>query len=358
MSMMSHDGPSDSDKIADVAAAEGLTAKSTTALLDSPVGEPVQGAASFEGRSLGQIAWARLKKDKVAMGCGIIIVLLLVAALLSDVINHLLDLSPDKIYSDAVDADTGGLPIGGWGGISWRHPFGVEPGLGRDIFARLVYGMRISLTIALGATFLSVFLGTVFGSVAGYLGGFWDGAISRFMDLLLAFPLLLFLLSFTPIITQGLFPRFGLKEDNTGARVFYLIMIFGLFGWPYFGRIIRGTVLSLREREFVEAARALGASGSHIIFRQMLPNLWTQILVFASLTIPTYIGFEAALSFLGVGINPPTPTWGNMLADAVRYAEQDPAYFFIPGLALFLVVLVFNLFGDGLRDALDPKAGR
>jgi len=355
---MSYEGPPDSDKYADLAANEGVSGRTMGAVLD-PLGEgPTGPTAVFEGRSLGQIAWARLKKDKVAMTCGVIIVILIVTALLSDVINHVLNLSPEKFYGDAVDADTGGLPLGNVGGISWGHPLGVEPGTGRDIFARLIYGMRISLTIALGATFLAVLFGTVFGAIAGFLGGFWDGAISRFMDLLLAFPLLLFLLSFTPIITQGLFPRIGLKEDNTGARVFYLIAIFGLFGWPYFGRIIRGTVLSLREREFVEASRALGASGSHIIFRQMLPNLWTQILVFASLTIPTYIGFEAALSFLGVGINPPTPTWGNMLADAVRYSKIDPAYFLIPGLALFLVVLVFNLFGDGLRDALDPKAGR
>lgn len=324
-----------------------------------PSGEAVGAGAdarAVEGRSLGQIAWMRLKRDRVAMVSGVIIVILLLVAIFAPLILRIMGLDPYKFYSEAVDLDRGGLPLGRFGGISLEHPFGVEPGTGRDIFARLITGMRVSLTVAIGATFVALFLGTIFGATSGYLRGFTDSAISRIMDLLLSFPLLLFLLAFTPVILEGL-KRFGV-EDSTPARVTYLICILGFFGWPYFGRVMRGQVLSLREREFTEAARALGAGGGHIVFKQMLPNLWTQILVFATLTIPTYIGTEAALSFLGVGVVPPTPTWGNMLADSVRYAQRVPTYFFIPGTALFLVVLVFNLFGDGLRDALDPKSGR
>jgi peptide/nickel transport system permease protein len=176
------------------------------------------------------------------------------------------------------------------------------------------------------------------------------------MDLLLAFPQLLLLIALTPVLTDFL-TRIGFPAGNV-SRVLYLILVIGFFGWPYFGRIIRGQVLSLREREFVDAARSLGAGSAHVIFKQLLPNLWASILVFASLIIPSYIGTEAALSFLGVGVITPTPTWGNMLGDSVNYVFMDKAYLIIPGTALFLVVLFFNLFGDGLRDALDPKTGR
>jgi len=324
---------------------------------DETIVTPDGGAAGpVEGRSLGQIAWFRLKRDRVAMVSLVVIILLVLSAALADVINKVLGLNPYTFYSDAVNLNKGALPLGKFGGISLDHPLGVEPGTGRDIFARLIFGMRVSLAVAVGATAVALALGTIFGAVAGYFRGWVDQVISRVMDLLLSFPLLLFLLAFTPVIIEGI-KRWGVA-DSTPVRVTYLIVILGFFGWPYFGRVIRGQVLSLREREFTEAARALGAGGGHIVFKQMLPNLWTQILVFASLTIPTYIGTEAALSFLGVGVVPPTPTWGNMLSDSVRYAQRVPTYFFIPGTALFLVVLVFNLFGDGLRDALDPKSGR
>jgi len=316
------------------------------------------GAKTIEGRSLGQIAWARLKRDRVAMvSLGFIIAIVLVA-LFAPLITRLFGLDPQKFYSETIDVNSGGLPKGGpWGsGISADHPLGVEPSTGRDIFARLLYGARISLMIGLLATLVSVVLGTILGAAAGYFRGKIDSVISRFMDLLLAFPQLLLLIALTPVLTQGL-ERLGLPSGNV-SRVSYLILIIGFFGWPYFGRIIRGQVLSLREREFVDAARSLGAGPGHVIFKQLLPNLWASILVYSTLIIPSYIGTEAALSFLGVGVIPPTPTWGNMLQDSVTYSYADPAYLFIPGTALFLVVLVFNLFGDGLRDALDPKTGR
>ncbi|MDQ1641847.1 MAG: peptide/nickel transport system permease protein [Actinomycetota bacterium] len=319
--------------------------------------EDVGAHKGIEGRSLGQIAWFRLKHDKIAMLSMFMIILILLLAILAPLITKVLGVDPTTFYRAAVDPDKGFLPKGGplGSGISGDHLLGVEPGTGRDTLARLLYGARISLLIALSATVVSVVIGTILGALAGYLGGKMDAFISRLMDLLLAFPQLILLIAMTPVFVT-LLDQLGVP--GTPGRVLYLIVFIGFFGWPYFGRIIRGQVLSLREREFVEAARSLGAGTGHVLFRQLLPNLWASILVFSSLIIPTYIGTEAALSFLGVGVVPPTPTWGNMLGDSVRYARVDPLYLFIPGLALFTVVLFFNLFGDALRDVLDPRGSR
>jgi peptide/nickel transport system permease protein len=176
------------------------------------------------------------------------------------------------------------------------------------------------------------------------------------MDLILAFPFLLIVLALSGALTQRI-TSLGVPEGNA-SRLVYLILIFSLFGWPYLARIIRGQVLSLREREFVESATAMGASGRRILFKEILPNLWAPILVYASLTLPTYIGAEAALSFLGVGILPPEPSFGAILADSVNYFKLVPSYLFIPGGILAILVVTFNLVGDGVRDALDPRAAR
>ena len=314
-----------------------------------------ESAKAVEGRSLRQIAWMRLKRDKVALGGGVVIVLLILTAVFAPVLVSLLGTPPDVPHGNLID-QTFQIPKGSFGGISTKHILGVDPTFGRDLFARIVYGARISLLTAFLATFVTVLIGTVLGITAGYFGGWVDGLISRVMDILLAFPLLLFAIGIGAVIVVTDRPILGLT--GTSLSVAALIFIIGFFQWPYIGRIVRGQTLTLREKEFVDAARSLGASNRHIIFKQLLPNLMAPILVYSTLIIPTNILFEAALSFLGVGVRPPTPSWGQMLSDAVSTYQIDPTYMVVPGVALFLTVMSFNLLGDGLRDALDPRAGR
>lgn len=308
------------------------------------------GRGMIEGRSLGQIAWSRLRRDKVAMAGGVVVVLLVLLAILAKPIEMVFNLDPNAFHQNLVDPELLS-PKGGWGGMSWSHPLGVDPKFGRDILARIIEGSWISMLVATGATVLSNVIGTVLGVIAGYYGGWVDGLISRLMDVFLAFPLLLFAISISASLQDGAFGLSGLP-----LRICVLIFVIGFFNWPYMGRIVRGQTLSLREREFVEAARGMGARGPFILFRELLPNLVAPILVYSTLLIPTNILFEAALSFLGVGIAPPQASWGGMLTSAVDVYQSDPQYMFVPGLAIFITVLAFNLFGDGLRDALDPRS--
>jgi peptide/nickel transport system permease protein len=194
------------------------------------------------------------------------------------------------------------------------------------------------------------------GIIAGYFGGWTDTLAGRLMDLTLAFPFLLVILALSNPLTQRI-TELGVPPGNE-SRVLYLILAFSVFGWPYLARIVRGQVISVREREFVEAAVAMGAGRRRILFGEILPNLWAPILVYASLTLPAYISFEAAISFLGVSVLPPDVTFGKMLGDSVRFFIQVPTYLLIPGTALVVLVVAFNLLGDALRDALDPKANR
>ncbi|MEN3537319.1 ABC transporter permease [Microbispora sp. ZYX-F-249] len=306
------------------------------------------GRKAIQGRSLGQIAWMRLKRDKVALAGGLIVIFLILVAVFAPVIAGAFGQDPTQFNSDLIDSSTMAPKTGT--GISADHLFGIEPVNGRDIFSRVVYGARISLLIAFLATLLSVVIGTLLGVTAGYFGGLVDSIISKAMDVFLAFPILVFAIALAGVVPDS---AFGLTGDT--LRVSLLVFIIGFFNWPYIGRIIRGQTLSLREREFVDAARSLGARGPYIIFRELLPNLVAPILIYSTLLIPTNVLFEAALSFLGVGVRPPTPTWGGMLAEAVRF-YTIPHFMFFPGMAIFITVLAFNLFGDGLRDALDPKA--
>jgi peptide/nickel transport system permease protein len=310
-------------------------------------------AKKIQGRSLGQIAWTRLKRDKWALVGGIVIIVLVLAAVASVFLNAAGVIDPIGFHADLIDA-TYGRPKASFGGISLAHPLGIDPGNGRDLLARILVGSQYSLLIAAGSTLLSVLIGVILGLVAGYFGGWADTVISWLMNVFLAFPLLLFAIALTGVVGGGN-SAFGLSGNT--LHVVVLIFVIGFFNWPYISRIVRGQTLSLREREFVDAARSQGARGGYILRHELLPNLIAPILVYTTLLIPTNILFESALSFLGVGLQPPTPTWGGMLSDAVTngYYSTDPEYVLVSGLAIFITVMAFNLLGDGLRDALDPR---
>jgi peptide/nickel transport system permease protein len=321
---------------------------------DREGGTVVSVAELIVSKSPRELAWARLSRDKFArFALGVIIFYLFVAAF-APVICAVLGISPYALDGDALNDY--GLPKGAFGGISTEHWLGVEPGTGRDIFARLIYGARASLLVGILATFLTTAIGLVIGMVAGYKRGWADSIIGRFMDITLAFPSFLLIIALTRPFTQRL-ESLGVPEGNP-ARMTYIILVLATFGWVYVARVVRGQTLSLREREFVEAAKASGATSRHIIFKQLLPNLWAPVIVIVSLSLPGYVATESTLSFLGLGLMQPAASWGVMLGDSVRYYRADPTYLFIPGIALVVLVMAFNIVGDAVRDALDPKADR
>lgn len=303
-------------------------------------------------RSPKQLAWRRFRANPtglLSLGVALFFVL---SALFAPVIAWLINVSPTD--RDASAMDSRGQIIGKFGGISWDHPLGIEPGIGYDLLARLMYGARISFLVAFISTIATVGLGLIIGVLTGYFRGRVDGVIGRFTDFLLAFPSFFMILALSAPMIERI-ERSGVARDNA-ARVLYLILILAFFGWPYMSRVMRSQVLSLRERDFVLAAKALGASDRRIIFRELLPNLWTPVIVYLSLSLPGYLTAEAVFSYLGIGVQPPTATWGLLISDSVKYVLTSPAFFFIPSIALILVVLSFNLLGDAVRDALDPKS--
>jgi peptide/nickel transport system permease protein len=303
-------------------------------------------------RSLGQLAWRRFRRDRVALASAVVVALILLLSILAPVVCRLLGLDTER-HIELLSLDNVGFPEGAHGGISADHPLGVEPKTGRDVLALLLYGSRTSLLIALGATAMSMVLGVAAGLCAGYFPGWVDSLLSRTMDVLLAFPVLLFSIALL-VVLGGV--DHVLFLDGNGLRTAVLVLVIGFFGFPYVGRLVRSQVISLRQREFVEAARSLGASNRRILFAEILPNLLAPILVVATLTIPTRILAEAALSFLGVGIQPPGTSWGQLLGSASHVFTVTPTYMFFPGLTVVITVLAFNLLGDGLRDAFDPKS--
>jgi peptide/nickel transport system permease protein len=304
--------------------------------------------AAIAARSPLQLFWRRLKGDKVAMLALVFVVLLILAALLAPLIIKLVGAREPNAQSTKY-LDSFGTPTG----PSSENIFGVDT-LGRDVFSRVLYGARVSLEVALIATAFSVSIGVVVGMVAGFFRGSVDMVLSRFIDVLLAFPILLLALGLAAACSLGNGCFHGVIKPGITVVIFVIAFV----NWTYIARIIRGQVLSLREKEFIEAARSLGASNSRIIFREILPNLVAPIIVYSTLIIPTNILFEASLSFLGVGVQPPNASWGAMLSDATNIFDSAWWYMLFPGAALLLTVLAFNLLGDGLQDALNPRGGR
>jgi peptide/nickel transport system permease protein len=320
-------------------AAPVLTARRT--------GPWVQGEKpEIASRTPWQLFWERFREDQVALVALGFIVLEVSAALAAPLIVGALAHPPNAQYPSALDP-VFGTPTG----PSSSFLFGVDP-VGEDVFSRVVYGARVSLEVALIATAFSVAIGVVLGMVAGYYRGLTDTVISRVIDVTLAFPILLLALGIASACSLGGGCAGGLIKPGLTTVIVAIVVI----NWTYIGRVIRGQVLSLREKEFVEAARATGARDVSILFREILPNLVAPIVVYSTLVIPQNILLEAALSYLGVGINPPQASWGQMIAEATPIFNTAWWYFTFPGAALVLTVLAFNLLGDGVRDALDPRS--
>ncbi|MBQ1071911.1 ABC transporter permease [Micromonospora sp. C31] len=325
-----------------------------TALAEIESGDDAGEQKTLVGRSPGQLVRSRLRSDRTALVSGLVLIFFVLLAVGAPLVQRLYGVSPNEQFGDLLDST--GMPLGYVGGISGDHWFGLEPGLGRDIFIRMVYGIRTSLLIALGAALITTTIGVVLGILAGYLGGVVDAVISWVTDVALAMPFLIFALAVVPTFSLRFYgPRDAVP---TWFAVTTLIVVFTAFGWTSTARLVRGQVVSLREREFVEAARASGAGLGHMLFRQLLPNIWAPILVSFSLLVPSYVTSEAALSFLGVGLPESVPSFGRMIYRSIDYLQTDPAYVFFPGITIFALVLAFNLFGDALRDALDPKSSR
>jgi ABC-type dipeptide/oligopeptide/nickel transport system permease subunit len=290
------------------------------------------------------------------MAGGIIVILLIVMALFAPLIIKFFGYHPNEFHQDLIDTQGGTLlPTTGVlnSGISGDHWFGIEPVNGRDIFSEIVYGARISLLIAFLSMFVSVIIGTTLGVIAGFSGGWVDTLISRAMDVFLAFPLLLFAIALATVFPDTAFGMSGLT-----LRIVVLIFIIGFFNWPYIGRVIRGQALSLREREFVDAARVAGASNFRIIRKHMLPNAMGVIIVNTTLLMSAAVLLEAALSFLGFGVRAPDVSLGLMISQYQSAFTTRPWLFWWPGLFIIIIALSINFIGDGLRDAFDPRQKR
>lgn len=303
-------------------------------------------------RTPRQIAWARFKRNKAGVVSGYVALFFIVAAFAAPLITKVLGLENGQTYPEAIDDQS--FPIGKFGGMSLAHPLGVEPGAGRDLLTMLLYGSRISFSVAIITTISSIGLGMLIGLTVGYFRGKVDAVVGRFSDFLLSFPSTFMIIALSLPLVQRV-EALGIAKDN-GARIIVLVIFFVFFGWMGFARLIRSQAMSLRERDFVMAAQAAGASSRRIIIKEMLPNLWPTAIVFSSLSLPGYLTAEAVFSFLGVGVQAPASTWGLVLSDAISFWRQDPAYLVIPSIMLVIVVLSLNLLGDAVRDALDPKA--
>jgi ABC-type dipeptide/oligopeptide/nickel transport system permease subunit len=298
-------------------------------------------------RSPLQLFWRRLRQDRVALVSMAFILFIIVLAIAAPLLVKLLGLPGPTVQNPNL-TDAFGAPLG----PSGAHPFGVDQ-LGRDVMTRVIYGTRVSLEVGIIGTAVATVIGVVIGVLAGFYRGWVDMLLSRVIDVVLSVPVLLLGLGIgAACAVRGCLS--GTIQPGLGVVIFLIALV----NWTYVARIVRGLVLSMREREFVEASRALGASDTRIMFREILPNLVAPIIVYSSLLIPANILLEAALSYLGVGIRPPTASWGQMIADATPIFNTAWWYMTFPGIALLLTVLAFNLLGDGLQDALNPRTAR
>lgn len=315
-----------------------------------PAGRP----GEFVGRSPGQLAWLRLRRDRTAKVSAVTLAVAALVALGAPLLQRLTGIDPTDKFVDRLNDF--GMPIGYAGGIGSDHWLGLEPGSGRDILMQLVYGLRTSLFIAFASALLASGIGVAVGVLAGWARGWLDSVVNWLIDLTLAFPFLIFALAVIPILQDRFYS--DREAPSPAFRVALIVATFGLFSWTYTARLVRGQVISLREREFVDAARAAGAGTAHILLRQLLPNIWAPILVTVSLMVPQFIAIEAALAFVNIGVTEPTPDLGRMIFNSIGYVASDPWYTLFPGLTVFLLVLAFNLLGDALRDSLDPRSTR
>jgi ABC-type dipeptide/oligopeptide/nickel transport system permease subunit len=279
----------------------------------------------YSRSSLYKDAWKRLKRNKLALfGLSIVILLILVAIFAPLIAPY----DPiDRVKEDSLQPP------------SAKYWFGTDI-LGRDIFSRVIYGSRISLMVGTVAVGISLMIGLTFGALAGYFGNVSDTIIMRIADIFFAFPYILGAIAIMTVLGPG---------------IFNIFIAIGILGWASFARIFRGSILSIKNKEYIEAARALGASNFRIISKHIFPNAFAPIIVYGTMTVGTAIIVEAALSFLGIGVQPPTPAWGKMLSEALDYIDIASWMMIFPGLAIVITVLGFVLLGDGLRDAFDPK---
>ena len=308
--------------------------------------------SSLVQRTPKQIAWAKFRSNRSGVISAWVVLFFMFLAYFAPLITKLWGLSSTLTYPDQLGEE--GLPIGSFGGISLKHPFGIEPGAGRDVFAMLLYGSRISFTIAIITTISTLGLGMLLGITAGYFRGKVDGFIGRLSDLVFAFPSFFMIIALSIPLYQRIEDS-GIAQGNN-ARLLMLVTFFVIFGWPGFTRLVRSQAMSLRERDFVMAAQTQGASNWRIITKEMLPNLWPTAIVFLSLSLPGYLSAEAVFSFLGVGVQPPASTFGLVLSDAIKYWRTDVMYLLIPSAMLIIIVLALNLLGDAIRDAMDAKS--
>ncbi len=333
-----------------------MATESTT----STVGMPVL----RKRESLWSDAFYRLIRNRAAVMGGVLIILLILIYIFADVIAV-------KPFDVQVPADNNAMPqwlvsvfpmTKGYAKLSPSYPLGADD-LGRDLFSRIIYGTRVSLTVAFVGPIIALLIGTIYGSISGYFGGRVDNLLMRFVDVMYAFPSLLLIIlmmaffrsTFAKAAEPGTLKYTLNALDSKAGGMLFIFIGIGITAWEGMARLARGQILSIREKEFVEAARTIGAGHVRIMFRHILPNIIGPLIVAETLAIPGYISTETFLSFIGLGVNPPTPSWGSMISDGSRSIRTYPSQALFPGLALAVTMFAFNFLGDGLRDALDPR---